>query len=231
MPTDCTLCQQKVATGQPHWHRYHFSAVMDAALLVASRAGLRPLRRLLRTDPSFAGIPEAQVKRRAWAIGASKGAPYTAWLPEEEAVLQASAGQTYSLEHWQILLKRQGFTRSLAAIRLRLRHHGWTTRQGEWTLTDIAQGLGVSWRMVERWRTQGLLAYTVASGGTGATKYVSSAALRRFLVLYPHLASKGQLDFDWVMSLWGTPTGGKTRDTHMPPPESPYSPEGNVYAT
>lgn len=214
------------------WRKYVFTLAMDAALIQASREGFGALKALWRRDPRFTAIPYPNLKRRAQALGMPKGAALVPWSPQEKQLLEAYAGRGYALETWQRLLKRHGFTRSRGAIREKLWHLGWSSRQGQWTLQEVADGLGVDHHVVARWVDKGWLRLSSTGDGPDRpVRWTSTVHLKRLFSVRPHLAAIGQVDVCWLVSLLVDRSAAQALKDPAQTDDDTYAPIGNIYAS
>lgn len=209
-PRFCGPCyRQRYARGaEPHnWTRYPFTDAMYAAMQQASREGYGALKRLHERDPRFAAIPYGTFKYRCQQLlGRNFRAKEPNWAAEEDAVLLAHTHRQLALTSWQRLLKRHGFARTKGAIRERLWKLGESSRQGQWTLNQVAEGLGLDRHVITRWVEKGWLKVRATTDGPARpVRYVTTTALRACLLAHPHAVAVGKVDIVWLLGLFDEP--------------------------
>lgn len=178
--------------------KYTFTEAQNALIREAART-FGALKRLW-AQGAFGAIPYAICKRQTRLLGIVRTQRDEVWTPEEEALLAAWAGR-YCLETMAKKLAQRGYHRTSNSIQARLYTLGYQTRQGDWSLRDIAQGLDIDEHSVKRWVERGYLMATPTAGPDKPRWYVTSADLKRFLVAYPYLAAHGDMRLVWVITL------------------------------
>jgi hypothetical protein len=199
-PQYCSLpCWYAVRKRKPYvWRKYTFTETQDQQIREACRKHGQ-LKAQWKAGV-FGQVPYPVLKYRAKCLGIVRTQPDELWTPEEDALL-GEYGEGYSLERLARLLHRHGYHRSAGACRVRLFELGMSTRQGDWTLTDIAQGLDIDEHSVKRWVERGYLKAHATSGPDKPRWYVSSADMKRFLVRYPFVAAHGDSRISWLITL------------------------------
>jgi hypothetical protein len=177
------------------WRKYHFTEAHRQHM----RRALRKVGQLKAAwrKGAFGEVPYPIVKREARKLGLMRRQPDEDWSAEEERLLQPYIESQSSLETMAKALKAAGYHRTPSAIRTHLWQLGLSTRQGTWTLQDIAEGLDIDHHVVKRWVDEGKLKVS-----HHATRYyVTSKALKRFLVRYPYDAAHGDLRIPWIITM------------------------------
>lgn len=193
--------------------KYRFSAAMDAALTTAYRGKFGAVKQLWHTDARFerAGIPYAILMRRLRQLGLARSLPHDAWSEAESAMATRLYRRGRCVEFIADRLRQAGYTRTPSGILTQMQALQVSVRGECLTLHEIAQGLGIDWHSVRAWTTKGWL--TVHhENSTGRLHFVTYAELRRFVLTYPSLVSRGTPDIVWLISVVCPPHVGHTHD-------------------
>jgi hypothetical protein len=181
------------------WRKYTFTEAHQRLM----RQALRKVGQLKAhwRQGAFGEVPYPVLKREARRLGIMRRQPDELWTPEEETLLEPYIERQSSLERMAKALKAAGYHRTPSAIRTHLWQRSISTRQGQWTLEDIAQGLDLDHHVVKGWVDHGKLKCSPI-GSNGATRYyVTSDALRRFLLRYPYDAAHGDVRIPWIITM------------------------------
>lgn len=191
------------------WHDW--TPELDARLRAVYTAGRRGELKRLALDT---GIPHNTLCNRALGnlgLRARRQRPQPpAWTPAEEAIViewgHLPCGALLAR------LAAAGFRRSAAAVhskRNALRRAGaWIGADPlDYSVADIAAGLGCSPETVSRWIRRGDLKAKPLLPESAAGKYyrVPRAALRRFCVAHAAAVARAQPDLIWLIDLIACP--------------------------
>jgi hypothetical protein len=177
--------------------KYTFTDAQNALIRKAHRKK-NNLKALWKTG-AFGEIPYAICKRQQYILGLIRSEPNQNWTDAEEAIVLEHAGK--ALETIVKKLKAQGYHRTPTAVRIRLWKLGMDGRQGDWTASQIAQGLDIDEHVVMTWVRRGFLKASHTAGPDRPHWYVTSKDLRRFLIEHPFMAAHGDMRLVWVITL------------------------------
>jgi hypothetical protein len=178
--------------GRRHRQSCHHTPETDARIKAAYEGGRLGAISAISHDT---GWNHDSIRRRAIELGVysdrSRNRP---WSEAEETILQDHAHLTDRIiaGRW----KKAGYHRTATAVKVHRTRMGISTREeklaaGIHTTVSLAQALGVSQKVVERWIAQGLLKATkqpAANGGDGQRLpyEIKERDVREFVVRYPH---------------------------------------------
>lgn len=162
-------------------------------------AAMREVRAALLTE-----FKAHQIRLRAEELGLA-GTVLRRWTPAEDRRLREMTACGYAL---RTIAKNLG--RTVSAVKNRRLEQRWGAQSlGYYSAADMADGLGVSGKVVARWIREGLL---TARLGEDCVWRIAVADARRFLLDHPHRWSLRSAAKAWLLQCLASCCKGPDRE-------------------
>ena len=159
----------------------------------------------IRSGPSLSdlaqrlGWPRCQVVKRAAELGLSR-IKERPWSQEEMALLEKSAHLVAATI--AVKFRRRGFSRTVAAIALKLTRTGLRGTHDYYSARECASFFGMEPNVVLKWIRLGYLkARTRGTGEKGDHYVINNAMVRKFVANHPTLFDIRRVDQVWFLDM------------------------------
>jgi hypothetical protein len=153
--------------GRAQWKKQNTRPELDEAIRHEYRNGRPNLKRLAERI----GRPHGWVKVRAQEMGLTR-VKEPPWAAEEEALVMELVESGKAVTTIHKALRRNGYQRSLGAIRSRVERLGLQWQREHWTALDVAKLLSVDGKTVTRWIELGWLKAKKGRGPSTADREI-----------------------------------------------------------